>query len=641
MAIRATDTDVEGGFIAPASDASPQTLARKRSAEMPRVELNLVNVTYAPVATTAVGGSQRQQNRRKTILSDVSTRISPCKLTAWMGASGSGKTSLISVAAGLTKKGDVQDGKILANGSEGRVPKRLVGVVWQDDLLLSNLTVYEVVFFAARLKTPSSITNSQVDELVKVTLEELGLTDVADSTIGGGRRRGISGGERKRVSVAQELVVRPSLLFLDEPTSGLDATTAQELMRTLRDLADHGHAVVVVVHQPRTTIFELFDHLLLLSRGLVVYDGDASKVRAHLESCPGVTNLPAETGIADWVLDVMTRDERTDSGTLVKHWKVRKVSQMEVNDDSGREMQVNTRLSSLAELQGISQYETSFWTQLKLLTKRSIRQQRGDKLTSTGLLLTVVWIVLTSLIWWRVPDDTGRVFDRYSFLFFLLISQSNTIVVASMNVFHQERALLKRERAKKMYRVLPYFVAKTTADMTNNIILPLLFCGISYWVANLRPTATAFFKFLLIMYLIISTAQGMGLFLSNAIPSIEIGLMVVQPITLFFIIVGGFYVPIQNLNPVVAWASWASFARYAFSAQLINEFAGRDVPCAPGGNVPIAIGRMGVCPLPGEEILKSVGIEGISSNFWFNVGIVAVLQIMFRCASYVLLRRSR
>ena len=183
------------------------------------VELTLENITYAPStrsATTiaATKKSSSMKSKRTTILTNVTTKIAPYELSAWMGPSGCGKTSLISVAAGLidTTNDLIEDSCIKINGEVGAPPKRMVGVVWQDDLLLSNLTVKETVRFAARLKNPKDVSDDEVEMLVHNTLAKLGLTHVQDSLIGipGGRakHRGISGGERKRVAVAVELVAR-------------------------------------------------------------------------------------------------------------------------------------------------------------------------------------------------------------------------------------------------------------------------------------------------------------------------------------------------------------------------------------------------------------------------------------------------
>ena len=211
-----------------------------------------------------------------------------------------GKTTLLSVAAGLVDE-RLDAGKITVNGEDGCLPKNRLGIMWQEDLLLSNLTVRETINFSARLKSPKSFTDAEIDNLVDDILSKLGLLHVQHSLIGGGssKVRGISGGERKRTAVAVELVSHPSVLLLDEPTSGLDSNTAYQLMLTLKELAKLGHAIAVIIHQPRTEIFHLVDHLLLLSKGQVVYDGHPHSVRKYLEERPSVGKLPAETNIGE------------------------------------------------------------------------------------------------------------------------------------------------------------------------------------------------------------------------------------------------------------------------------------------------------------------------------------------------------
>jgi hypothetical protein len=191
-----------------------------------------------------------------------------------------------------------------------------------------------------------------------------------------------------------------------------------------------------------------------------------------------------------------------------------------------------------------------------------------------------------------------------------------------------------------MYAVLPYFLAKTASDMTNNVLLPTIYGMVVYWTAGFRPSAEAFFKFILAFYLTISTAQSMGLWLSIAIPSMQISLILAPPITLFFMIMGGFYVPIQNMHKGIQWASWLSFARYGYSALVINEYDSRDIPCATG-DVAVKIGNSDACPLPGEEVISSLGIEGVAESYWFNIGMILFLQILFRVAAYGFLRRSK
>eukprot|EP00934_Nitzschia_sp_Nitz4_P005016 Nitzschia sp. Nitz4//scaffold209_size42451//31343//33301//NITZ4_007362-RA/size42451-processed-gene-0.37-mRNA-1//-1//CDS//3329541712//5006//frame0 len=642
-------TPVEQAVVKSTSLRATAPLSKKDSRLMnttksvPIVDLQLEELTYQPFTSTGAAKSGKgSSNDRTVVLNKVSTRISPYKLTAWIGPSGSGKTSLTSVVAGLVSPSDME-GAILVNGEEGRVPKQMVGVVWQDDLLLSNLTVEETIFFAARLKTPSDVSDQEVRELVEDVMATLGLSHIRDNLIGSSlaNQPGISGGERKRTAVATELVVRPSLILLDEPTSGLDATTAHALMTTLKDLASLGHAIAVVIHQPRTDIFKLLDHLLLMSKGRVVYDGDASKARTYLESLPEVDELPPETGIADWIMDTIILDQsRKENAVLARHWSNRKAEFAPVTSTVPGALK--RELSTLAELNETPRkFEASFGKQLALLANRTLKQRRGEKFTTVSMLLTCAYIFFSSLFWWRLPDTTGYIFEKNSLLFFMLIAQGNSIVVGSVSVFQRDRALLRRERAKKLYGVLPYFLAKTASDMTNNVMMPVCYGIVLYWTANLRPDAGAFFKFLLAYYMTLSTAQHMGFFMSIAIPNMQIALLLAPSITLFFFIMGGFYLPLANMHWGVKWASYLSFARYGYSALLVNEYGGRFIECDGSDESSVSIGDADDCPYYGDTVFESLGVEGAFANYWFNMAMLLCLSVVLLTAAYVQLLRSK
>lgn len=616
-----------------------------------QIELSLENITYAPIVRSGAGaksgsgggggsrGSNAEIKSRKIILEGVTARVAPHTLSAWMGPSGSGKTSLVSVAAGYCPKSDLIDmSTVRSNGNRGRPPAHMVSVVHQEDLMLPNLTVAETIAFAARLMNSDvDVSGEAVARLVDETIGELGLSSCRDSLVGGVATRGISGGERKRLAVAVELVGRPSILLLDEPTSGLDSTTAFSLMATLKQLARAGHSIAVVVHQPRTEIFNLFDDLLLLSRGKAVYSGRPDGVQAYLESVPTVTSLPSMTGIADWVMDVISLDEKRDGGAgsvLANHWKE---SQFENEKGLSNRRKSSRRLSTLAELYAEPKFKTGFVTQFRMLVKRSYIQQRGERLTRVACIFTAAYVFFTSILYFRLPDTTNYVFERTSLLFFMIITQGNGIVTSSVGSFSRERALLNRERAKKLYGVLPYFLAKTISDLTMTTLLPLVYGIILYWIANLRATAAAFFAFVLIFYLTVSTAQATGLILSVAIPNLQAALMLAPTLMIFIVILAGFYVPLDNLNPAIEWASWASFARYGYSALIINEFGGRDIECGSD-----AVDEEGEgCPLSGNDVVASIGLRGAFTNLWLNVVTVVAIQVLIRGMTYWLLRRSR
>lgn len=269
----------------------------------------------------------------------------------------------------------------------------------------------------------------------------------------------------------------------------------------------------------------------------------------------------------------------------------------------------------------------------------------------------VTYLVFTSFMWWDTPDDISHIFERTSLLFFILIAQGAGIVNSSIAIFHRERALLQRERAKKMYRVLPFFLAKVLSDMTNNIVLPMTYGIVTYWSAGLNPSPAAFFKFVLGFYVSIGCAQSMGFLISIVIPNINVAMILATPLTLFSYIAGGFYIPFNRMHVAIRSISYVSFARYAYSALVINEFQYRFVPCddynitatttdanvvvIDSGTAGTMYGSSDLCPLPGEYVYKSIGLDGIFTSYWFNVAILAIFQLSFMVGAYVQLRRTK
>lgn len=241
----------------------------------------------------------------RQVLFDLEGCVRPGEVMALMGPSGSGKSSLLSILGGRSTSRT--SGTVHFNGRVMDKPmKRKLGYVTQDDILFSQLTVYETLYYAAMLRLPRTWSVEDKLRRVDMVLDGLGLRKCKDTIIGEPMRRGISGGERKRVSVGHELLINPSAIFLDEPTSGLDSTTALKLMYTLRSLASGGRAIIACIHQPSTRIYQQADKLMLLSEGHALYYGDASCADgwfAH-QGQP----LPYGASISDHMLDLASGD---------------------------------------------------------------------------------------------------------------------------------------------------------------------------------------------------------------------------------------------------------------------------------------------------------------------------------------------
>lgn len=240
-------------------------------------------------------------SRDKTILNGITGVVCPGELLAMLGPSGSGKTTLLTALGGrLTGK---LSGKITYNGQpfSGAV-KRRTGFVAQDDVLYPHLTVTETLLFTALLRLPKSWTRNEKAQHVEKVISELGLSLCRNSMIGGPLFRGISGGEKKRVSIGQEMLIDPSLLLLDEPTSGLDSTTAQRILNTIKRLASGGRTVVTTIHQPSSRLYHMFDKVVLLSGGCPIYNGPASTALEYFSSVGFSTCMTVNP--ADLLLDL-------------------------------------------------------------------------------------------------------------------------------------------------------------------------------------------------------------------------------------------------------------------------------------------------------------------------------------------------
>ena len=246
-------------------------------------------------------GTQKSQIEKKTILKRVTGSVQPGEMLAMLGPSGSGKTTLLTALGG--RLGGKLSGTITYNGKPfSNAMKRNTGFVTQDDVLYPHLTVTETLVFTALLRLPNSLTKGEKENHAKAVLAQLGLTKCKDSIIGGQFVRGVSGGERKRVSIGQEMLINPSLLLLDEPTSGLDSTTAQRIVSMLLELAQGGRTVVMTIHQPSSRLFYMFHKVLLLCEGHPIYFGGGSDALGYFE---GVGNAPpVPMNPADFLLDL-------------------------------------------------------------------------------------------------------------------------------------------------------------------------------------------------------------------------------------------------------------------------------------------------------------------------------------------------
>ncbi|MCH84892.1 ABC transporter G family member 31-like, partial [Trifolium medium] len=249
---------------------------------------------------------------RLKLLSNVSGVFAPGVLTALMGSSGAGKTTLMDVLAGRKTGGYIEgDIKISGYPKVQHTFARIAGYVEQNDIHSPQMTVQESLWFSASLRLPKEVSNDKKQEFVEQVMKLVELDSLRHAIVGMAGTSGLSTEQRKRLTIAVELVANPSIIFMDEPTSGLDARAAAIVMRTVRNTVDTGRTVVCTIHQPSIDIFEAFDELLLMKRGgQVIYGGkignQSNVMINYFQSINGISPISSGYNPATWMLEVTT-----------------------------------------------------------------------------------------------------------------------------------------------------------------------------------------------------------------------------------------------------------------------------------------------------------------------------------------------
>ncbi|KAE8300416.1 ATP-binding cassette sub-family G member 2 [Larimichthys crocea] len=437
----------------------------------------------------------------KCILKDVSGIMRP-GINAIMGATGSGKTSLLDVIAGRKDPAGLRQGKVLVDGKVVTSDLRLSSAyVVQDDILMGTLSVRENLLFSANLRlSPKHHSSADKKSRVDAIIQDLGLTDCADTKIGTEFLRGVSGGERKRCSIGMELITSPSLLFLDEPTTGLDSNTANCIISLLHNLTRRGKTVIFSIHQPRYSIFRQFDHLTLMHKGEVVYAGAADHALEYFTNLgyqiepfnnPADFFMDVTNGEAKSTLETLTADSTNSLATKYRESQLCQ-SVLEELDH------VNQSIADGAKGQNkAADYATSFLYQIRVVCGRTVLNILRNPQTSYGqLALNIFFAVLVGLIYFQMPLTLPEALQNRSGAFFFLIINMVFGNLSAVELFINERAIFIHENSSGYYRTSVYFLSKIFADLIPNRIIPIfIFSAIAYYMMGLNPGFVSFLLF--------------------------------------------------------------------------------------------------------------------------------------------------
>ena len=532
------------------------------------------------------------------LLRGISGRLS-YGLTALMGLSGSGKSTLLNSLACRLDVSTEQEGELTLNGEpfSNAELKRIAGYVMQDDLLNGHLTVQETLAYSAELRLPKEWTTQQRQQRVDEVIDAMGIGHCRHVCIGNGERKGISGGQRRRVCVALQLLTQPQLLFLDEPTSGLDSVTAYELIRTLSELVNNtGCTIVASIHQPSARIFDLFTHVIVLNAGRTVYQGRQSEVLPTFTAagypCPMHTNL------SDHMLETIATSVDDDS--------VQTALQAVCQDNPLLFTTQPSRVKRYAAVMERDEYDrhrVSWTRQTAVLLRRNIHEQwRKRHMHAVSLAQSLLMAILIGTVFLRIGTSQPSISRRQAVLFFCVVNQGVFGALNIVNSFPSERSLMLRERASGTYYISCYFTAKTVAETLVQLPMPVLFSFTVYWLVGFANSAGQFVIFLLFMTLCSLAATSLALMVSALLRTTDMSLTVLPLVLEVSRLFGGFFLAPAALPVYFSWLDALSYIKYCYVGISLNELRGLAYSCSTTGNQ--------ICN--GEQQITALGLDYIS-----------------------------
>uniref|UniRef100_H3CPU7 ATP-binding cassette, sub-family G (WHITE), member 8 n=1 Tax=Tetraodon nigroviridis TaxID=99883 RepID=H3CPU7_TETNG len=525
---------------------------------------------------------------KQKAISNLSLRVRSGQMLALIGSSGCGKTSLLDIITCRDEGGEMTSGQILINGrpNKAHLVKKSIAHVRQDDRLLPHLTVREAWPLCTEHLAPETpFFRPQVDDVIA----ELRLRQCAHTRVGNDYVRGVSGGERRRVSIAVQLLWNPGILILDEPTSGLDSFTAHNLVITLSRLARGNRLILLSVHQPRSDIFQLFDLVVLLSSGSAVYCGAARDMVSYFTTlghpCPRYCNP------SDFYVDLISIDRRSrdrEAECLERASVLAKRFQESVRDTADYVWKPPERSLPEPDRVGESQVITvsrerdrlpGKLQQFAILFRRHVYNDYRDLVTLlVHGLEALLMSLLVGFLYFGAGEQRLSVQDTVALLYMIGALTPFAVVLDVIAKCHSERAMLFHELEDGMYSVTSYFFAKVLGELPEHCVFTLIYSLPIYWLAGLNEAAGRFLLNFLLVWLIVYCSRAMALFVAASLPTLQISAFMGNSLFTVFYLTGGFVINIKNMWLVACWISHVSFMRWGFEGLLQVQFRGNKYP---------------------------------------------------------------
>ncbi|EMS60397.1 Pleiotropic drug resistance protein 4 [Triticum urartu] len=491
---------------------------------------------------------------RLELLKGISGSFRPGVLTALMGVSGAGKTTLMDVLAGRKTSGYIE-GNITISGypKKQETFARVSGYCEQNDIHSPNVTVYESLAFSSWLRLPANVDSSTRKMFIDEVMELVELSPLRDALVGLPGVSGLSTEQRKRLTIAVELVANPSIIFMDEPTSGLDARAAAIVMRAIRNTVDTGRTVVCTIHQPSIDIFESFDELFLMKRGgEEIYVGPLGRHSCELiryfEAVEDVRKIKDGYNPSTWMLEVTSATQEQMTGI--------NFSQVYKNSDLYRRnknliKELSTPPEGSSDLSFPTQYSQTFLTQcFACLWKQSLSYWRNPPYTAVKYFYTTVIALLFGTMFWGIGKK--RTLPQFSQLW-LLSARSFT-------------------GTAHMYSPLPYALGQVAIELPYIFVQSLIYGVLVYAMIGFEWTAVKFFWYLFFMYFTLAYFTFYGMMSVGLTPNYNVASVASTAFYALWNLFSGFITPRTRIPIWWRWYYWLSPIAWTLNGLVTSQF---------------------------------------------------------------------
>lgn len=510
------------------------------------------------------------QQQPKVILNNISLDIPGGSLTAIMGSSGSGKTSLLNAMSRRVRGKVLQQTGTIASirpntKSQDRTSLNVgAAYVMQQDALQATLTVRETLRYAADLRLSTTLSKAERWAKVETVITDLGLQDCADTRIGNDVRRGCSGGEKRRTSIGVQLLADQVLLLADEPSTGLDSTSAMGVIRCLKGLADKGYTIIITVHQPRSEIWDLIDNVVLLARGDVVYSGSRSACLQYFESLGH--NLPAFVNPFDFIIDVASVDVRSEELEKVSKSRVNGLHAAWRQTSPSRSQPLPDSFGQITAFKprvvGFNQTVSYHTQRIGVHSKRNWVTAIRDRLGLLAAIVEAVGVGIASgWIFNDVGSDLTGIRSRQGSFFITIVLQPYLIILFETYRLTLEIPIFDRELSEGVTSPTAFIISRRLSRfLLEDVPVPLINSTIFYFMAGFRADAAQFLIFYGLAALLHQLSVAVALFCVAANRHFMVASLIANSMFTIQSFGSGFIINTRTISIWLRWIKWIVYS---------------------------------------------------------------------------------